>query len=325
MQLRSLGCFLCLALLSLPTVAAQTVLVIHGGAGALSKERLGAAREAEVRQTLSEVAGAGQALLAAGRPAVEVVTEVVRRLEDSPLFNAGRGAVLNAEGYAELDAAIMEGATRNVGSVAAVHRTRNPILLARAVMDDPEIVMLAGPGADAYGKARRIPQVSREWFRTPQRVEDWKAARAQRSSALPAAERNIGTVGAVALDRDGKLAAATSTGGRTNKPVGRIGDAPIIGAGTWADARCGVSATGWGEYFIRLAVAHEICARVAYRGESVEQAAQGVLDEVKALGGDGGVIVLDADGNAALPYNTGGMYRARVDAEGRVEVAIWAD
>lgn len=317
--------FLLLASLTINANAAQTVLVIHGGAGALSKERLGEAREAEVRQTLAEVAGVGQALLAEGRPAVEVVAEVVRRLEDSPLFNAGRGAVLNAEGQAELDAAIMDGATRNVGAVAAVHRTRNPILLARAVMEDPEIVMLAGTGADAYAKARRIPQVSREWFRTPQRIEDWQSARAVRSSARSVPEWQIGTVGAVALDREGRLAAATSTGGRTNKPVGRIGDAPIIGAGTWADARCGVSATGWGEYFIRLAVAHEICARVAYRGESVTQASQGVLDEVKAMGGDGGVIVLDADGDAALPYNTGGMYRARVDAEGRIEVAIWAD
>lgn len=325
MRALPLLCSLLLASLILPASAAQTVLVIHGGAGALSKERLGEAREAEVRQTLAEVAGVGQALLAEGRPAVDVVAEVVRRLEDSPLFNAGRGAVLNAEGQAELDAAIMDGATRNVGAVAAVHRTRNPILLARAVMDDPDIVMLAGTGADAYAKAKRIPQVSREWFRTPQRVEDWQSARAVRSSARPNPQWQIGTVGAVALDREGRLAAATSTGGRTNKPVGRIGDAPIIGAGTWADARCGVSATGWGEYFIRLAVAHEICARVAYRGESVTQAAQGVLDEVKAMGGDGGVIVLDADGDAALPYNTGGMYRARVDAEGRIEVAIWAD
>lgn len=325
MRALPLLCSLLLASLTLQASAAQTVLVIHGGAGALSKERLGEAREAEVRQTLAEVAGVGQALLAEGRPAVDVVAEVVRRLEDSPLFNAGRGAVLNAEGQAELDAAIMDGATRNVGAVAAVHRTRNPILLARAVMDDPDIVMLAGTGADAYAKAKRIPQVSREWFRTPQRVEDWQSARAVRSSARSVPEWQIGTVGAVALDREGRLAAATSTGGRTNKPVGRIGDAPIIGAGTWADARCGVSATGWGEYFIRLAVAHEICARVAYRGESVTQAAQGVLDEVKAMGGDGGVIVLDADGDAALPYNTGGMYRARVDAEGRIEVAIWAD
>lgn len=325
MRALPLLCSLLLASLTLQASAAQTVLVIHGGAGALSKERLGEAREAEVRQTLAEVAGVGQALLAEGRPAVDVVAEVVRRLEDSPLFNAGRGAVLNAEGQAELDAAIMDGATRNVGAVAAVHRTRNPILLARAVMDDPDIVMLAGTGADAYAKAKRIPQVSREWFRTPQRVEDWQSARAVRSSARPNPQWQIGTVGAVALDREGRLAAATSTGGRTNKPVGRIGDAPIIGAGTWADARCGVSATGWGEYFIRLAVAHEICARVAYRGESVTQAAQGVLDEVKAMGGDGGVIVLDADGDAALPYNTGGMYRARVDAEGRIEVAIWAD
>jgi beta-aspartyl-peptidase (threonine type) len=314
---------LALALLAPAAHAAQTVLVIHGGAGALSKERIGELREAEIRDTLRRVAEAGRDQLAAGRPAVDVVTEVVRELEDSPLFNAGRGAVLNAEGDAELDAAIMDGATRDVGSVAAVHRTRNPILLARAVMEDPEIVMLAGPGADAYGKAKRIPQVSRDWFRTPQRVEEWKSARAVRSSALFTAERNIGTVGAVALDRDGKLAAATSTGGRNYKPVGRIGDAPIIGAGTWADTRCGVSATGWGEYFIRLGVAHEICARVAYRGESVEQAAQGVLDEVQALGGDGGVIVLDADGNSALPYNSGGMYRARVLADGTVEVAIW--
>jgi beta-aspartyl-peptidase (threonine type) len=317
------GFWLLLAATTLP--ASQTVLVIHGGAGALSKEKIGEVREAEIRQTLRSVAEAGRDQLAAGRPAVEVVAEVVRQLEDSPLFNAGRGAVLNAEGYAELDAAIMDGATRNVGAVAAVHRTRNPILLARAVMDDPDIVMLAGPGADAFGKSKRIPQVSREWFRTPQRVEDWKSARAVRSSAVSGPERNIGTVGAVALDRNGKLAAATSTGGRTNKPVGRIGDAPIIGAGTWADARCGVSATGWGEYFIRLAVAHEICARVAYRGEGVEPAARGVLDEVKALGGDGGVIVLDADGNAALPYNTGGMYRAQVRTDGTVDVAIWEE
>jgi beta-aspartyl-peptidase (threonine type) len=307
----------------------RIVLAIHGGAGALPRAETTAEHEAGMRADLTRALEAGHAVIAKGGSALDAVTAAVVVLEDSPLFNAGRGAVLNADGIAELDAAVMEGHSRRAGAVAALRRTRNPVLLARAVMERSPHVMLVGPGAEAFGESVGITMVDPGYFMTPRRRAELERAQARERARPDAAwirsPFHVGTVGAVALDRDGRLAAATSTGGRTNKRWGRVGDVPVIGAGTWADANCAVSATGWGEYFIRVGVAHAICARVAFKGETVEAAAAAVLAEVGRLGGDGGVIVLDASGRATLPYDTAGMPRGTVDADGRIDVRIWED
>lgn len=323
---------LALLIVLAPAVAAadpRIVLAVHGGAGTMPRADTSAAQEAGLRADLERALKAGHAVIARGGGALDAATAAVLVLEDSPLFNAGRGAVLNAEGVAELDAAVMEGHTRRAGAVAGLTRVRNPILLSRKVMEESPHVMLVGAGAEAFAESVGLRLVDPGYFVTPRRRAELEAAKARERAAADAAWRrsrfHIGTVGAVALDRDGHLAAATSTGGRTNKRWGRVGDVPVIGAGTWADANCAVSATGWGEYFIRVGVAHSICARVAFKGESVAAAAQAVLDEVAGLGGDGGVIVLDAAGNATLPYNTGGMARGTIDADGRIDIRLWQD
>jgi beta-aspartyl-peptidase (threonine type) len=317
------------ALVANPALAAAqpTALVIHGGAGTISRETLSAEREAEIRRDLERALEAGHAVLRAGGSAIDAVTAAVVVMEDSPHFNAGRGAVFNADGVNELDAAIMDGAGQRAGSVAAVHRVKNPVLLARAVMERSAHVMLIGDGAETFGRGVGIEFVEPAYFRTEHRWQQLQDARAREAtrSALPR-HFAYGTVGAVALDADGRIAAATSTGGMTNKRWGRVGDAPIIGAGTWADPNCGVSATGWGEYFIRLNVAHDICARLAYRGDSLEEAAREVvMRRVPALGGDGGIIALDAKGHIALEFNTEGMYRGWVGPDGRQELRIYRD
>jgi beta-aspartyl-peptidase (threonine type) len=323
---------LLLALMGLPSAvlaALRVVLAIHGGAGAMPRAETTAEQEAGMRADLERALKAGHAVIAKGGSALDAVTAAVVVLEDSPLYNAGRGAVLNAEGVAELDAAIMEGHTRRAGAVAGLTRVRNPILLSRKVMEDSPHVMLIGEGAEAFAESVGLELVEPGYFVTPRRRAELEAAKARERASSDAAIRrspfHIGTVGAVALDRDGHLAAATSTGGRTNKRWGRVGDVPVIGAGNWADANCAVSATGWGEYFIRVGVAHAICARVAFKGESVAAAAEAVLADVADLGGDGGVIVLDAAANAALPYNTAGMARGTIDEDGRIDVRIWVD
>lgn len=308
--------------------AGDIVLAVHGGAGAIPRAELTSEKEKAIRADLDAALRAGAKVLAGGGSSLDAVTRAVVMLEDSPHFNAGKGAVFNADGINELDASIMEGHTRRAGAVAGLHRIRNPIELARAVMEKSPHVMMMGEGAEKFARSVGIEFVDPSWFRTEFRWQQLLKAReeekAQAGLPLPSSAY-YGTVGAVARDRAGRLAAATSTGGMTNKRFGRVGDAPIIGAGTWADARCAVSATGWGEYFIRSAVAHDLCARVAYRGDSVAKAADQVLAGVKAMGGDGGVIVLDADGNAALPYNSAGMYRGTIDAEGKVSIAIYAE
>jgi beta-aspartyl-peptidase (threonine type) len=321
-----------LLLLLLPSVAAASpriVLVVHGGAGAMPRAETTAEHEAGLRADLRRALEAGHAILRDGGSALDAATAAVVLLEDSPLYNAGRGAVLSSEGIAELDAAVMEGHTRRAGAVAGLTRVRNPILLSRKVMEDSPHVMMVGAGAEAFGASVGIELVDPGYFVTPRRRQELEQAKALERASADAASRksrfHMGTVGAVALDRDGHLVAATSTGGRTNKRWGRVGDVPVIGAGTWADARCAVSATGWGEYFIRVGVAHAICARVAFKGESVASAADAVLADVASLGGDGGVIVLDAEGNATLPYNTGGMARGTVDENGRIDIRIWED
>lgn len=321
---------LALSLLLLTGIAEaehRTALVIHGGAGTISRDAMSPEREAEIRADLDRALDAGHAVLDAGGTALDAVTAAVVVLEDSPHFNAGKGAVFNADGVNELDASIMDGSTLSAGAIAGVHRVRNPITLARKVMEDSPHVMMIGEGAERFGEsAGGIDFVDPAYFRTEHRWQQLKNAQEREASARPVPrEYAYGTVGAVALDREGRIAAATSTGGMTNKRFGRVGDAPIIGAGTYANAQCGVSATGWGEYFIRLAVAHDICARMAYGGASLAEAAdEVVMKRVPELGGDGGVIALDAEGNLHLPFNTGGMYRGWIKPDGSRGTAIFA-
>lgn len=315
---------------SAPLPAADIVLAVHGGAGTMPRAELSAEREAAVRADLTRALRAGHAVIAQGGSSLDAVTRAIVVLEDSPYFNAGKGAVFNHDGVNELDASIMDGATRRAGAVAGLHRIRNPVLLARAVMEKSPHVMMAGEGAEAFAKSIGFEFVDPAYFRTEERWQQLQKAlaaeQAQQASATLPATAYFGTVGAVARDAKGQLAAATSTGGMTNKRWGRIGDAPVIGAGTYASAQCAVSATGWGEFYIRAAVAHDICARMAYRGDSVRAAAEEVvLKVVPALGGDGGVIALDASGRVAMPFNTEGMYRGTIDADGKVRTAIYRD
>lgn len=319
---------LSLLLASGPVLAeSRTALVIHGGAGTISRDAMSAEREAEIRADLDRALDAGHAVLDGGGSALDAVTAAIVVLEDSPHFNAGKGAVFNADGIHELDASIMDGSTLAAGAIAGVHRVRNPVTLARKVMEDSPHVMLIGEGAESFGRTAGVDFVEPDYFRTEHRWQQLQDARDREASNIaPPREYAYGTVGAVALDAEGRIAAATSTGGMTNKRWGRVGDAPIIGAGTYANAQCGVSATGWGEYFIRLAVAHDICARMAYGGASLAEAAdEVVMKRVPELGGDGGVIGLDAEGNMHLPFNTGGMYRGWVRPDGSRGTAIFAD
>ena len=295
---------------------APVALAIHGGAGTISREKMTPRLEARYHAVLERALRAGHDILAQAGSSLDAVTAAVVVLEDSPLFNAGRGAVFNAAGKHELDAAVMEGARLRAGAVAAVRRAKNPVLLARAVMEKTAHVMLVGEAADRYARKAGLEIVSPDYFSTPQRLAALERARQRSLEAETASDADRhGTVGAVALDSMGNVAAATSTGGYTNKMAGRIGDSPIIGAGTYADNRaCAVSGTGDGEYFIRSALAHDVAARMRYLGESLEQAAGGALAEVAALGGSGGLIAVDAQGNIAMPFTSAGMYRGSVRA-----------
>ena len=303
------------------------VLVIHGGAGVVRKE-MTAEREKAAYTGLERALHVGYAALKAGASSLDAVAEAIVTMEDDPEFNAGKGAVFNHEGKNELDASIMDGATLRAGAIANVHRIRNPILLARAVMEKSEHVMLIDDGAERFAASIGMPLIEPIYFHTEERWQQLQKAlkEEQDNIADPTKTPHHGTVGAVALDRKGNLAAGTSTGGMTNKRFGRVGDSPIIGAGTYADARCAVSATGWGEYYIRATVARDICARVEFRGDTLASAAdEVVLRVVPKLGGDGGVIALDVQGNIAMPFNTDGMFRGWVDRAGRAHVAIYPD
>lgn len=303
-------------------------LALHGGAGTIERSQLGEVQEAAIRMDLEAALDAGYAVLDQDGSALDAVTAVVTRLEDSPHFNAGKGAVFNAAGQNELDAAIMDGSGQRAGAVAGLTHVRNPILLARGVMERSAHVMMVGAGAETFAREIGIQMVPTSYFRTEARWQQYLKAKAaaRRPRAQIPVSNYFGTVGAVALDRRGELAAATSTGGMTLKRYGRVGDAPIIGAGTWADDRCAVSATGWGEFFIRLNVAADICARVRYAGQDLKSAADTViLQRVPALGGDGGVIAIDRQGQVRMPFNTSGMYRAAIDADGTRTIAIYAD
>ena len=331
------------AFLSLSGHAAETPaaprpfgLVIHGGAGVIERKTMTTALEAEYRAKLTEARGAGYAILAGGGTALDAVIAAVKILEDSPLFNAGKGAVFTADGTCELDASIMDGRTQAAGAIAGVRHIRNPITLARAVMEKSAHVMLTGDGAEKFAKQQGFEFVPNEYFQTDNRRQQLETARErekQKAVGRPTSSLDVdhfsrtaryGTVGCVALDQAGNLAAGTSTGGMTNKKFGRVGDAPVIGAGTYANnATCAVSATGWGEYFIRVGVARDIAAQVEYKGAALADAASATLAKVAALGGDGGVICIDRAGHIALPFNTAGMYRGYQLSTGAAAIEIF--
>ncbi|MFT4196569.1 MAG: isoaspartyl peptidase/L-asparaginase [Pseudoxanthomonas sp.] len=306
------------------------VLVIHGGAGVPSGLKPEQAQA--IRAALELALRRGHAALAAGKPAIDAVTAAITTLEDDPNFNAGRGAVFTHDGRNELDAAVMEGDSLKAGAVAGVHRVKNPILLARTVLEKSPHVLLVGDGAEVFAKEQGIELVDPSYFRTERRWQELQKAlqeerdRQARIDPSVQAERHRGTVGAVALDAAGHLAAGTSTGGMTNKRYGRVGDSPIIGAGTYANGECAVSGTGWGEFYLRTVAAYSVCERMHYLHESPAQAGEAVIDhDVPALGGDGGAIVLDRQGRIALPYNTEGMARGWIGADGVPHVAIYKD
>ena len=307
--------------------SAPPLLLVHGGAGVI-RATLTAAVEAEVKIDLQRALRAGHAILAEGGSSLDAVEAAVVVLEDSPHFNAGHGAVFTHDGINELDASIMDGPTRRAGAVAGVRHVRNPVELARAVMDKSDHVLLIGEGAEAFARHVGARRVDADYFRTETRWQQLQEAIAKERIGEQSEQGraiHYGTVGAVALDQQGRLAAATSTGGMTNKRWGRVGDSPLIGAGTWADERVAVSATGWGEFFIRAAVAHDIAARVAYGGSTLAEAAAAVIGaEIPRLGGDGGVIAIDAAGNFSLAFNTDGMYRGWVGADSIAHAAILA-
>jgi len=323
-------------------------IVVHGGAGVIERAALGPKGDADYRAGLTAATEVGAKVLDRGGSALDAVEAVLNILEDDPLFNAGRGAVFTSEGKNELDASIMDGSNLKAGAVAGVTHTRHPISLARAVMEKSPYVMMAGPGADAFGARVGLEQVDPSFFFTEARwqslvkqlqtegkpIPPRPAGAPPPGPAVPVAfcdegsdSRSHGTTGVVALDRHGNIAAGTSTGGLQGKMPGRVGDSPIIGAGTYASNQsCAVSATGSGEYFIRLGVAREICNLVAFKGMAIQEAADQVIHhELEALHGDGGVIALTPDGQTAFSFNTPGMFRARLAEGGKLEVHIYKD
>jgi beta-aspartyl-peptidase (threonine type) len=300
-------------------------LAIHGGAGVITRDRLDEKQRGGIEAALGQALDAGSKVLAAGGSAVDAVQAVVEVLEDDPHFNAGRGAVFTYEGSNELDAAIMDGSNRAAGAVAGVTHIRHPVALARAVMADSPHVFLSGAGAEEFAREKGFEMTDPAWFATESRRKALEEFKARKVSWFDI-DLKYGTVGAVARDAQGHVAAATSTGGLTGKRWGRIGDSPVIGAGTYADDRtCAVSATGAGEFFVRAGVAHTICDRVRFLHETVQEAADATIKEVGELGGDGGVIVAGPDGTTAFSFNTPGMYRGRADSSGMHEIAIFGD
>jgi len=303
-------------------------LVIHGGAGTIERAKMTPEKESQYRAGLENSLKAGYEILKSGGSSLDATEAAVRVFEDDPHFNAGKGAVFTSAGTNELDAAIMEGETLKAGTVAVLRHIRNPISLARLVMEKSPHVVLSGEGAEKFAADNGIKLVDQKYFFTQERwdaLQKIKAAEKNRQAALAITDQDRhGTVGAVALDQNGNLAAATSTGGTTNKRPGRIGDSPIIGGGTYANnATCAVSATGDGEYFIRATAAHDISALMEYRGMKLADAAQTALDKVAKLGGSGGLIAVDKSGNITLPFNTAGMYRGYVDPNGKFVIEIY--
>jgi beta-aspartyl-peptidase (threonine type) len=344
--MRSFAAFALLAVTLAASASAQPAhrwsIIVHGGGGVIERANMSAELEAQYRAAMNRALRTGADILDYGGSSLDAVQAVISEMEDDPLFNAGRGAVFGADGLNHLDASIMDGRTRAAGAVADLTQTRHPIQLARAVMERSPHVMLVGEGAETFARTQNIEQVTPSFFFTERRwqqLEQELRARnlpiPQRPAGAPPAprgelsfpdEHKFGTVGVVAMDKRGNIAAGTSTGGTTAKLWGRIGDSPIIGAGTYAQNRvCGVSATGTGEYFIRIGVARDICARMELRHESAERASQEVFAELDAIHGDGGVIVMDGRGHTAWRFNTSGMYRARLEQGGQPVVQIFAN
>jgi len=302
----------------------RVMLVMHGGAGTITRQSMTPDREKQYREAMEQALRTGQAILMKGGSSIDAVEASIRVLEDSPLFNAGKGAVFTHEGRNELDASIMDGKTKKAGAVAGVTIIKNPISAARAVMEKSPHVMMAGHGAELFATQVGLEIVDPSYFWTERR---WKELQLELMNEASTTEKHHGTVGAVALDQNGNLAAGTSTGGTSNKRFGRIGDSPIIGAGTYAENESvAVSCTGTGEYFIRWTVAHDIAALYKYRGMTAEQAGNEVINhKLKDANGDGGAIILDGKGNFAMPFNTAGMYRGRIGADGVPHVLIYRD
>jgi beta-aspartyl-peptidase (threonine type) len=302
-------------------------IAIHGGAGTITPDRMTDEREQAIRAALEQSARAGHEALVAGKPALEAVVSAIRILEESPEFNAGRGAVLTNTGTVEMDASIMDGSNLEAGAVAAVKRIRHPIEAALKVMHESPHVMMIGEGAMRFAEDHGLRFMDEAWFITDFRREQLEAIQADEQASVQLSESWHSTVGAVALDAEGNLAAATSTGGMANKRWGRVGDSPIIGAGTYADNRaCAVSATGHGEFFIRHVAAHSICSLVRLAGMTLEEAADTVVNEtLRQAGADGGVIAIDPEGRISMPFNTPGMYRAAIDADGQLRIGIYGD
>lgn len=311
-------------------------IVIHGGAGTILKKNMSDSLEIAYRSKLEEAIRKGHEILKNGGAAIDAVTQTINVMEDSPLFNAGKGAVFTHEETNELDASVMDGATLNAGAISGVTRIKNPIDLALAVMNDSPHVMLSGKGAEEFAQEQGFQLVDPSYFFTENRYKTLLKVKAKEKSTLNKVSHTVindpfikdskfGTVGCVALDKNGNLAAGTSTGGMTNKRWNRIGDAPIIGAGTYANnSTCAVSSTGWGEYFIRAMVAHDISALMEYKGLTLQEAAEEVIQKkVPDLGGDGGVVSIDKNGNVAMEFNTEGMYRAHMNSKGELFIGIY--
>jgi beta-aspartyl-peptidase (threonine type) len=311
-------------------------IVIHGGAGTILKKNMSPELEAQYKAKLEEAVQVGYEILKNGGSSLDAVEKAINVMEDSPLFNAGKGAVFTNQGKNELDASIMDGKTLKAGAVAGVTIVKNPINLARAVMEKSEHVMLAGEGAEFFAKQNGIELVNPAYFYTEERYKSLLKAQEKERIELDhsdgasfydpfAKDNKFGTVGCVALDKNGNLAAGTSTGGMTNKKWGRIGDTPIIGAGTYANNNtCGVSSTGWGEFFIRNVVAYDISALMEYKGLSLEDAAKEVIQKkLTKLGGDGGIVAMDKNGNITMEFNTAGMYRASINTKGELMIGIY--
>jgi beta-aspartyl-peptidase (threonine type) len=305
------------------------VIAVHGGAGTILPEQLTPELEKAYRAGLERALQAGYAVLKNNGSSLDAVQAAVIVLEDEPLFNAGRGSVLTHEGKCEMDASIMDGATRKAGAVAGIRGIKNPIALARFVMDRSEHVMLTGKGAEDFARANKLIFKNEEYFLTEQRKQQWLSVKDTTGTIMDhnaGNEKKFGTVGAVAIDAKGNLAAATSTGGMTNKRWGRVGDTPIIGSGTFADDTVAVSCTGHGEFYIRRVVAHEISALMRYKNLTLEAACEEVVfNQLLPDGGEGGLIAIDSKGNCSLSFNTPGMYRGKIDAEGNCTTAIYKE
>ncbi len=308
------------------------VLVVHGGAGTITKSTMTTEKEIAYRAKLSEALIAGYSEIHKGNTSVQAVAAAIVIMEDSPLFNAGKGAVFTHDGTNEMDASIMYGKDKSAGAIAGVHTIKNPIKAAIAVMQPSEHVMLSGVGAENFATEKGLEIVDRAYFKTEERWESLQKLlqneNSKKTSQNTVAEayevdQKFGTVGAVALDKHGFITAGTSTGGMTNKKWNRIGDAPIIGAGTYANSQVGISGTGWGEYFIRATAARTLAAKMEYQNKSIKIAAQETIDEIEKLGGDGGLIALDKDGNIAMSFNTAGMYRGAITEDGEIFIEIY--